>query len=137
MDNLTRETLNNIEKYLKKINPSFQGLQASPGGDSYFTILNLGTQPFYIFYIPQLDLVYYETPLRKLPTNNLLPFYQKLLELNNANTLFSYFALNERTNEIVLQLMRPAAGLDFEEFNSNLNVITGVYNRLKDEILRM
>jgi hypothetical protein len=136
MDNLTKDILNKMETYLKKINSSFKGLEPTPNGDSYFTVLNLGAQPFFIFFIPQLDLIYYETPLRKLPTNNLLPFYQRLLELNNGETIFSYFALNERTNEVVLQLMRPATGIDFEEFNSNINVIVGVYNKIKDEIAR-
>ena len=127
--------LNNIASYLKRINQSFVGLEPTPDGKSYFTVLTLGSQQFFIFYIPSLDLLYFETPLRKLPTTNLLNVYQRLLELNNMETVFSYFAINERTNELVLQLMRPAAGLDFEEFNANLNIIVGVYNKLKFEIM--
>lgn len=66
--------------------------------------------------IPDKDLLLISSPVIKLPEENLLPLFRKLLTLNLSETKDAAFAINEEAGTIDLQIKRPLEDLDYKEF---------------------
>ncbi len=134
--------MNGQTDLIKRVNDFLAQLNLAPlvpatqKNDIFFTTLLAKEQQIFVYLLPQADLFYLESPVMKLPAKNLLDFYQYLMELNNWDTVESYFAIVERENqcEVVLQLMRPAEEIDRQEFQVALNVMINVYARYKPEL---
>ncbi len=128
-----QELVQRINGFLKQLN---LGPLTAGNNDSYYTTLTAGEQSLFVYLMPKMDLFYIESPIMKLPSSNLLELYRHLLELNNWETIDAYFAIfdKEDFNEIVLQLMRPAEGIDFEEFQSALSVVLNLYKKYTPEL---
>lgn len=72
------------------------------------------------------------SPIMKLPSKNLLPFYRRLLE-ENAQWVGPRFSL--RGDTVWLDITRELAGMNYDEFRRSLERVGNVADEL-DESLR-
>lgn len=70
-----------------------------------------------------------EAPLVRLPDDNLLPFYRKLLDLNGE---YPGVTLQTRGDVVYLDCGRPLDGLDPTEAEEILHRVTGIADELDD-----
>lgn len=68
-------------------------------------------------------------PVLRLPRENVLPLFRRLLALNLETTGAAAFALDESTNYVYLILQRPAEGLDFGEFRAAIESVADTAER--------
>ncbi len=73
------------------------------------------------------------SPLVRLPDDNLLPFYRKLLDLNNDPSQFG--ALSTNRDIVVLRRTIPVNGLDAEAFIFNVSVLCAEADALDDVLM--
>lgn len=72
-----------------------------------------------------------------LPRNGAERIFRKLLELNYLDTSDAAFAIDKRSETLVLRSLRRLAGLDYEEFADLLNTVAAVADALDDQIREM
>jgi hypothetical protein len=75
--------------------------------------------------------VEFSSPVMKLPSDNLLPFYRRLLE-ENAKWVATRFSLRDDT--VWLDTTRELAGIDYDECYRSLTRIGEVADQLDDEL---
>ena len=78
-------------------------------------------------------LVVIYSPLVIMPKENLLPFYRKLLDLNN--NYFQFGSLSMRDNIAVLTRTIPVEGLEESAFLHNVGQICDEADFLDDELI--
>jgi hypothetical protein len=75
--------------------------------------------------------VEFSSPVMKLPSDNLLPFYRRLLE-ENAKWVATRFSLRDDT--VWLDTTRELSGIDYDECYRSLTRIGEVADQLDDEL---
>lgn len=70
-------------------------------------------------------------PVLRLPRENVLPLFRRLLTLNLEATSGAAFALDEESNSIYLVLQRPAEGLGFAEFRAAIEGVADTAERYR------
>ena len=83
--------------------------------------------------VGEVDCVEVGGIIMKLPKDNLLPLYKKLLVLNSSG-VGCYFAI--RGELVMLLATRELAGLDFQELKTMVNEVR-IYSDYWDDILMM
>ena len=78
--------------------------------------------------------VEWSSPVMKLPSSNLLPFYRRLLE-ENAQRIALKFSIKEDT--VWLEISRELNGLDTNECYRNLTRIGDTADELDDELRKV
>jgi hypothetical protein len=76
--------------------------------------------------------VEFSSPVMKLPSTNLIPFYRRLLE-ENAKWVATRFSL--RGDTVWLDITREVAGIDAEECSRSLTRIGDVADGLDDMLM--
>lgn len=76
-----------------------------------------------------------DSEVMKAPKQNLLRFYQKLLELNGAATFGAAFSL--RGDVVLLSMLRPVEGLEPEEIKSIVTIVAEMADKYDDELLQL
>lgn len=68
-----------------------------------------------LFKINDVDYIEISSPIMKMPSKNLLPFYRRLLELNHKMVAVKFFLINDW---LYLSENRELKGLDLDELKA-------------------
>jgi len=82
------------------------------------------------------DLVAFISPLFRIPAQNQISLYKRLLVLSNGYTDVAQFAVDHQSNFVNLTCVRICAHLDFKEFQYTLDSISRIATSLASMIKR-
>jgi hypothetical protein len=100
-----------------------------------YTSVSRGSATIGINVIEEQGVLLFLSRIMKVPGENQLEFFRKLLELNYLATSDGAFALERETDTICLRALRSVAGLDYEEFEDMLHTVASVADEWDDKLL--
>ena len=122
--------------YIKMVNGFLQKMgNLGPLGPDGTCVLRRGSAVILVGVLPQQNLLVISSPIMDLPAKNRLALYRKLLELNNAATLDTFFAIeDDNFNQVFVMLRRSLQGLDYNEFQRALGMVGAVADSFDDQL---
>lgn len=84
--------------------------------------------------LEELGVLMVFAPVMRVPKSRLEAFYRKLLELSFVTTSDAAFAINTRTEEVVVRCLRRLSALDYEEFEDIITTVGNVADRWADAL---
>jgi serine/threonine protein kinase len=120
----------NINRYLKLINPQFPVIPVKKGGPGFVEVLHHGIKiGIVVANNPSQsssDLLILVVPLFRLPDPQRPAFLRKLLILSNGHTDIAQFAVDSKRGFVNLTSVRLCENLDSKEFQYNLDTMSRI-----------
>lgn len=126
-----------INAYLKRY------IEAAPAAQDDSTVLDAsgyaqvrrGSAVVGINVLEELGVLMVFAPVMRVPTTGLEAFFRKLLELSFVTTSDAAFAINSRSNEVVVRCLRRLSALDYEEFEDIITTVGNVADTWDDALM--
>jgi len=113
--------------YIKMINDYLWRFnRLGPLNDQGFCEVTKGTARIGINVLPDENYLILRSGFMRIPKENPLPFFRKLLVLNFRDTLDAFFSIDDERDMVFVNLRRPLEGLDYEEFARSLIIVAEV-----------
>lgn len=125
-----KETVND---YIRRFGQTV-GVELDPLDASGYTQVARGSATVGINLFEDQGVIYFLSPVFKVPTARREELYRRLLELNYRHTSEAAFAIDSDRNEVIARLTRGTQGLDYEEFARALNVVSAVADQWDDKL---
>lgn len=130
-----------VDACVKLVEQFYEGVGLNPqdfrltGTDKIGWVIRRGSATIFIHIVEYENLVTLRvySPILRLPRENMLPFYRRLLEIN-MQLLSVAFGVYE--DKVALISERPIAGLDLEEVAATVNHLSQVADDLDDALAK-
>ena len=125
-----------IAKFSTKVSEATGGaVEFDPLDADGYTSVSRGSATIGINVIEEQGVLLFLSRIMKVPQENRLEFFRKLLELNYLATSDGAFALERETDTVCLRALRSIAGLDYEEFEDMLHTVASIADEWDDKLL--
>jgi len=125
-----------IARFSGKVSEATGGkVEFDPLDADGYTSVSRGSATIGINVIEDQGVLLFLSRIMKVPGDNQLGFFRKLLELNYLATSDGAFALERETDTVCLRALRSVAGLDYEEFEDMLHTVASVADEWDDKLL--
>jgi hypothetical protein len=118
-----------IGRFGRSVGADLHRLDASGYTDLRHGSLVIGINAFV-----EKDVLLILVRMCKVPDEDPVALYRKLLELNFLSTRSCSFAIDAQRELVYLRAMRPLDGLDYEEFVDLLKTAAAVASKLRDQV---
>ena len=122
-----------MDKMLGLLNSLFPNGNATNVGPNKW-VFRKGSATIRVKIIKGAESVWFsvDSEIMKIPNQNLLRFYRKLLELNGPATFGTFFNIHNET--LLVSALRPVKGLEPEEIESIVTIVAEVADKYDDEL---
>jgi serine/threonine protein kinase len=120
-------SIETVNRYLKMTHAEFPQLSATKRGPSFVEVQHRGIAVGILLASKpnsSSDLIAFISPLFRVPSDNLVTFYKRLLILSNGHTDVAQFALDTKNRSVNLTCIRGCAQMEYKDFLYTLDAIS-------------
>ncbi len=111
-----------------------RGLALDPLNPEGQTHIARGSATVQISALEDHGVLLFLAPIMRVPEKNAEAFYRRLLELSFLATSDAAFAIDKKTEQVYLRILRRLEGLDYDEFDDLLHTIASVADEWDDKL---
>lgn len=125
-----------MDKMLKLLQNLFPEGKAKTTGPNTW-VFNKGSATIRVKIIKGAESVWFsvESEIMRVPNQNLMRFYKKVLELNGPATFGAFFSV--RNDILMVSSLRTVEGLEPKEIESIVTIVAEVADKYDDELKLM